>query len=615
MRGSLLFVVLILMCRLVTAQVVIIVENLPKNTPEGDSLYLATSYNFWNDRDSNFLLQKAGDKWYIKLDTTPDTFKFKITRGSWKLVETDYFGQSIPNRIYQGEDSIKIIIESWEDLPPASPDGFIKVIITSLPENTPEDATLYATGNFNKWNTRDATYKLKEQDGIWQVEIPIWEDTIFYKFTRGSWESVEGKANGQARLNRQHIVSLDGKSPVYVKVESWEDLSGYPLNIYTLILLLAAIQGFLLILAINTIQNNNQAANRILSILIFLLSVALIGKVSTYDRDMFNWLPRLLIVPDIIFFLYGPLFLLYIQRLLHRPSDQDGYGNRQWLHFLPFLIQLGFYFSLLIMPKQLFIDRVVDQYFKAFFAWSGGIAIVFNALYWIACQRHIKMYQKTSDSTSSFDNNLEFLKVVMWLQFVCLLIIVIAYVLGGISQYGHIDYTLAMEKTINGFWAMLSITVFFLGYYSMRQPEIFKLPLSEIEELTKPLAENNKNETGIMAEEMAATKTMVATKMREEKLYRNPGLTLTELADIAGTNRHSLSKVVNDGFGMNFNDFVNSYRIAEFKELALDEQYKNHTLLAIAYIVGFNSKSAFNRSFKKLEKCTPREFLNKSTTD
>ena len=60
---------------------------------------------------------------------------------------------------------------------------------------------------------------------------------------------------------------------------------------------------------------------------------------------------------------------------------------------------------------------------------------------------------------------------------------------------------------------------------------------------------------------------------------------------------------------MNFNDFVNSYRIEEFKRLAQQEDYQNHTLLAIAFIVGFNSKSAFNRSFKKLEDCTPREYL------
>ncbi|MCB0644047.1 MAG: AraC family transcriptional regulator, partial [Phaeodactylibacter sp.] len=64
-----------------------------------------------------------------------------------------------------------------------------------------------------------------------------------------------------------------------------------------------------------------------------------------------------------------------------------------------------------------------------------------------------------------------------------------------------------------------------------------------------------------------------------------------------------------EGLGMNFNDFVNSYRVAAFKERVQQDAYRHHTLLAIALMVGFNSKTAFNRSFKKLTGQTPRQFL------
>jgi AraC-like DNA-binding protein len=73
---------------------------------------------------------------------------------------------------------------------------------------------------------------------------------------------------------------------------------------------------------------------------------------------------------------------------------------------------------------------------------------------------------------------------------------------------------------------------------------------------------------------------------------------------------HVLSRVINDGFGKNFFDFINTYRIEEFKRRADDPHYKNFTLLGIAYEVGFNSKSAFNRSFKKITGQTPREHFN-----
>ena len=104
---------------------------------------------------------------------------------------------------------------------------------------------------------------------------------------------------------------------------------------------------------------------------------------------------------------------------------------------------------------------------------------------------------------------------------------------------------------------------------------------------------------------------MRSTKTRTSRAIRvDRGLSLKELAGMVNTSLHSLSRVINEGYQMNFNDFINSYRIAEFKRLVKEEKYKNHTLLAIAFIVGFSSKSAFNRSFKKLENCTPREYLN-----
>ena len=97
--------------------------------------------------------------------------------------------------------------------------------------------------------------------------------------------------------------------------------------------------------------------------------------------------------------------------------------------------------------------------------------------------------------------------------------------------------------------------------------------------------------------------------MEQEKPYLNPRLTLSDLASLLGTNIHQLSKLINEGFDKNFFDFINSYRVREFQRRAVLPEYKNQTLLAIAFSVGFNSKTAFNRSFKKLTKKTPRQYL------
>lgn len=63
---------------------------------------------------------------------------------------------------------------------------------------------------------------------------------------------------------------------------------------------------------------------------------------------------------------------------------------------------------------------------------------------------------------------------------------------------------------------------------------------------------------------------------------------------------------------MNFNDFVNYYRTEEVIKKLQSGKHNIHTLLAIAYDCGFNSKSTFNRSFKKQTGLTPKEYLIKN---
>lgn len=94
--------------------------------------------------------------------------------------------------------------------------------------------------------------------------------------------------------------------------------------------------------------------------------------------------------------------------------------------------------------------------------------------------------------------------------------------------------------------------------------------------------------------------------MQNEKLYLEPSLTLTDLSKSLGVNSSILSYVINNGFGKNFNDFINEFRIAEVKEKL--KTANDSTLLGIAFDCGFNSKATFNRAFKKFTGFSPKEF-------
>lgn len=97
--------------------------------------------------------------------------------------------------------------------------------------------------------------------------------------------------------------------------------------------------------------------------------------------------------------------------------------------------------------------------------------------------------------------------------------------------------------------------------------------------------------------------------MEDEKPYLDPELNLVVLAQQSGMNRAELSQLINSGFQMNFNDFVNGYRIEEVKKQLSEGKQEQLSLLGIALECGFNSKATFNRVFKKITHISPTEFL------
>ena len=112
------------------------------------------------------------------------------------------------------------------------------------------------------------------------------------------------------------------------------------------------------------------------------------------------------------------------------------------------------------------------------------------------------------------------------------------------------------------------------------------------------------NETAV-AEQKAKLLALIET----EKPYLNPDLSLRRLAGMLEIHPNQLSWFLNDGFGKNFNEFINHYRVEEFKALAKLPESAHLTIMSMAYDCGFNSKTVFNTYFKKETGLTPKQFL------
>jgi AraC-like DNA-binding protein len=95
--------------------------------------------------------------------------------------------------------------------------------------------------------------------------------------------------------------------------------------------------------------------------------------------------------------------------------------------------------------------------------------------------------------------------------------------------------------------------------------------------------------------------------MATEQPWLEPELTLTELAQRLRLSPTVLSRVINTGCGQNFNDFVNTYRVEEARRKLADVRFAHYSLVGVALESGFNSKSTFNRVFKKLSGHAPGE--------
>ncbi len=99
--------------------------------------------------------------------------------------------------------------------------------------------------------------------------------------------------------------------------------------------------------------------------------------------------------------------------------------------------------------------------------------------------------------------------------------------------------------------------------------------------------------------------------MEQKKNYTDPDLSPDCLAKELNISRHNLSFIINKCAGLNFYDFINTYRVKEMIECFSRAEDKNMKMIDIAMDCGFRSKSTFNKTFKKYTDLTPSEFKQK----
>jgi len=168
----------------------------------------------------------------------------------------------------------------------------------------------------------------------------------------------------------------------------------------------------------------------------------------------------------------------------------------------------------------------------------------------------------------------------------------------GISV-GYVFILLGLLYT--GFNGIRQTTVFSFDESIQISKKISDVPLKNSKRASdEPLPQENDHEYYLE----------LVNFIEENKPYVDFDLDLLSLSIQTGMKARYLSQLINKESGQNFCDFINQFRIEEFKKRVRDPDSKNYTLLSIAYECGFNSKATFNRVFKNHTGITPSTFYN-----
>ena len=163
-------------------------------------------------------------------------------------------------------------------------------------------------------------------------------------------------------------------------------------------------------------------------------------------------------------------------------------------------------------------------------------------------------------------------------------------------------------------FSMVVLFILVAAYFGISRVGILDLPALEVEkEADNEFVKYQKNSSG--DDVIQGIYKKLIERMEGEKLYRDPELNLNHVAQLLEVHPNNLSQAINSMENKNFYDYINRQRIEEFKKIAVLPENQKYTILTLAFDSGFNSKTSFNRNFKKYMDCSPREFLKSQNLD
>ncbi|MEJ8844601.1 AraC family transcriptional regulator [Lacibacter sp. H375] len=373
---------------------------------------------------------------------------------------------------------------------------------------------------------------------------------------------------------------------------------------------------FAVLLFIKGKQTNNKPAlwlSAFTLLCVLYISPFMLGYAGWYSqqpyRNILFYIPfqQLLVLPPLLYF--------YCRSLFDRSFV---FTRKQLLHFLPAALYL-LYSCVVVVTDQLVLGEYyfyADQRDKDFAFWYQAAGFGSLLVYLLLSLRNYRTYKQITYNTVSYADSLTFI----WAQRFLL-----AFLLLLILRALFFIINPEWDEFGRKFWYYLSFSLLFYyisisGYVNtVRSVTSFNEPgASSANDAVENVdtAEHEPQQDAEVKTELPDIdnwKSRIEQLVLDKKLYENPELSVADIAQPLSIAPKKVSQIINRGFAVNFNDYINQHRVKAVIAKLQEGEHSLQTLLAIAYDCGFNSKSTFNRAFKRHTGLSPNAYIQKNS--
>ncbi len=320
-----------------------------------------------------------------------------------------------------------------------------------------------------------------------------------------------------------------------------------------------------------------------------------------YISESQHWLK---LFPIRFYFLTEPLLYCYVLKMV---LGKEAVLKKN--HFVPAALEFGIFLILFLFPAEQKVDWLSQEMNNNLYRAYNLSANAFSIYYLIKIFSLIKKYHvKLNNFFVEVDG-----KLLLWIK---KLVFISLFVIGFGSVFQLIPFIVSFNKTylIIAFCAFILLNVLqliliywvsILGIRQVYAPFIFYREMERLEE--DPIEE--KVVVGKNDGDWDLLYSRILMEIINTECFKNINLTIIDLGYILDVHPKKISTVINAKGNMNFNAFINKFRVEEAKRLLSENgDARKLSVVGIGKEVGFKSSSAFYRAFKSIENVTPGNF-------